>query len=357
VIVIGTDAHKRSHTLVAVDAGGRKRAQKVVEATSSGHSEALRWARAKFGADLLWGVEDCRQVSGRLERDLIGAGQEVVRVPTMLMARTRGLARVRGKSDPIDALAVARAVIQNPHLPRAYHDEVTREFKLLTDRREDLVGQRLSATNRLLWRLHELDPSRSSVKKLQWAKNRAALDAWLTAQPGLVAELARAELADIGFFSDQIHELTKRIIRRVKDIDTSLVQIPGCAELTAAKFIGETAVVTRFRSEAAFARFIGVAPIPMWSGSTAGRVRLSRGGNRQLNKAVHRIAVTQIRDPGPGRTYYERRISEGNSRATALRALKRRISRVVYGRLHADHKCRHREPTPAPGVKYECRDI
>ena len=351
MIVIGIDAHKRTHTLVAVDGGGRKLGEKVVEATSSGHSEALRWARTKFGAELLWGVEDCRQVSGRLERDLVAAGQELVRVPTVVMARTRGSVRIRGKSDPIDALAVARAVIREPDLPRAFHDEVTREFKLLIDRRDDIVAQRLSATNRLLWRLHELDPARSSVKKkLQWAKNRDALEEWLAAQPGLVAELARAELADIGFFSDQIQELTKRIVRRVKDIDSSLVQIPGCAELTAATFIGETAVVTRFRSEAAFARFVGVAPMPMWSGSTVGRVRLSRTGNRQLNKALHRIAVTQIRDPGPGRTYYERRISEGNSPATALRALKRRISRVVYGRLHADHRRRHREPRP-PGVE------
>jgi transposase len=186
-----------------------------------------------------------------------------------------------GKSDPIDALALARAVIQNPHLPRACHDEVTREFKLLVDRREVLVGQQLAATNRLLWRLHELDPTRSSVKRLKWAKNRDTLDEWLATQPGLVAELARAELADIGFFSDQVHELTKRIVRRVKDVDSSLVRIRGRAELTAAMFIGETAVVTRFRSEAAFARFVGVAPMPMWSGAQPGEFacRAAETGN------------------------------------------------------------------------------
>ena len=159
MVVVGADVHKRTHTFVAVDAGGRQLADKVVEATSAGHAIALRWVRATFGAEVVWGVEDGRALSTRLERDLLNAGQHVVRVPPKLMARHRALGRRRGKSDPIDALAAARAVLREPDLPVACHDEVSREMKLLTDRREDLVGQRTATMNRLLGRVHELDRS------------------------------------------------------------------------------------------------------------------------------------------------------------------------------------------------------
>jgi transposase len=124
VIVIGADVHKRSHTFAAIDRGGRKLGEKTVEATSPGHATALRWVRAAFGSDVMWGIEDCRALSARLERDLLNAGQRVVRVPPNLTARHRASARSRGKSDPIDALAVARAVLRESDLPVACHDEI-----------------------------------------------------------------------------------------------------------------------------------------------------------------------------------------------------------------------------------------
>src|SRR5688572_3715844 len=107
MVVIGVDAHKKTHTLVAVDDVGRKLGEHTVKATDEGHAHALRWARLNFGADVVWGLEDCRQVTTRLERDLLGAGQRVVRVPPKLTARTRRSARTPGKSDAIDALQVA----------------------------------------------------------------------------------------------------------------------------------------------------------------------------------------------------------------------------------------------------------
>ncbi|KCF07230.1 IS110 family transposase, partial [Mycobacterium tuberculosis] len=109
MVVVGTDAHKYSHTFVATDEVGRQLGEKTVKATTAGHATAIMWAREQFGLELIWGIEDCRNMSARLERDLLAAGQQVVRVPTKLMAQTRKSARSRGKSDPIDALAVARA--------------------------------------------------------------------------------------------------------------------------------------------------------------------------------------------------------------------------------------------------------
>lgn len=341
MVVVGADVHKRTHTFVAVNEVGRKVGEKVVAATTSGHNQALRWARTHFGTDLRWGIEDCRHLSARLERDLLSAGQQVVRVPPKLMAQTRASARTRGKSDPIDALAVARAVLREPDLPVASHDEVSRELKLLVDRREDLVGQRTSTINRLLWRVHELDPAHApKAASLDLAKHRDLLRAWLDTVPGLVAQLARDELADITRLTEAINALAKRIGERVRAVAPALLAMPGCGELTAAKLVGEAAGVARFKSEAAFARHAGVAPIPVWSGTTAGRVRMTRSGNRQLNAALHRIAVTQIRLEGLGQAYYRHRRSTGDSTTEALRCLKRRLARVAFQHLHTDHQNR-----------------
>ena len=170
---------------------------------------------------------------------------------------------------------------------------------------------------------------------------------WLATLPGLVAELARDELADITRLTDAINALAKRIGERVRAVAPALLAMPGCGELTAAKLVGEAAGVTRFKSEAAFARHAGVAPIPVWSGNTAGRVRMTRSGNRQLNAALHRIAVTQIRLDGLGQTYYRHRQGRGDSNPEALRCLKRRLARVVFGHLHTDHNNRSQPCQPA----------
>jgi transposase len=228
------------------------------------------------------------------------------------------------------------------------HDAVSRELKLLIDRREDLVGQRTSTINRLLWRVHELDPSQApKPASLDLAKHRRLLGDWLATQSGLVVELARDELADITRLTEVINALAKRIGERVRVIAPALLAMPGCGELTAAKIIGETAGVTRFKSEAAFARHSGVAPIPVWSGDTAGRVRMTRSGNRQLNAALHRIAITQIRLDGLGQAYYRKRLAAGDSTTEALRCLKRRLARVVFGHLHTDHQTREQPCQPA----------
>ncbi len=336
-VVLGVDAHKRTHTAVAVNSVGRKLGEKTVAATSLGHTAAMMWAWDRFGRDLVWGVEDCRPLTALLERELLAAGQSVVRVPPHLMSRSRSSARAPGKSDSIDALAVARAVLREPDLPVARHDYLSMSLKLLVDRREDLVGIRQSTINRLLWRVHELDPTHSKPANWQRKKTRGAMEAVLQTHTGMIAELARAELDDINRLSEAIDELTQRIATAVATAAPALLSVPGCGELTAAKVVAETAGVDRFKSEAAFARYVGAAPTPHWSGNVSVRVRPNRRGNRQLNAALHRIAVTQIRLDGcPGRTYHRRRIEEGDTRSKALRALKRRVSRAVFQALKAD---------------------
>jgi transposase len=142
MVVLGIDAHKRTHTVVAVDEVGRRLGVRVTTSTSTAaHLELVCWAD-RFGPDRRWAVEDCRHLSRRLERGLLAAGEEIARVPPKLMAHARDAARTYGKSDPIDALAVARAALREPGLPVARLEGPERELRLLVDHREDLVAER-----------------------------------------------------------------------------------------------------------------------------------------------------------------------------------------------------------------------
>ncbi len=342
MVVIGVDSHKRTHTVVAADGTGRKLAEKTVVATSAGHLELVRWA-ARF-TERTWALEDCRHLSRRLSTDLLVAGERVVRVPPKLMAGARRSSREPGKSDPIDALAVARAALRED-LPVATLDGPDREVRLLVDHREDLVAERTRAQNRLRWHLHELDPGSEPVARaLDRAVVLAALETRLTAAPGTVARIARELVVRIRELTTTINDLEREIARLVAGMAPSLLALTGCGPLTAAKLIGETAGVGRFRSRAAFARHNGSAPLPVWSGNTV-RHRLSRTGNRQLNVALHRIAITQLQREGPGRTYLEHRRAQGDTKPEAIRALRRRISDEVFRRMRHDDAARAASPS------------
>src|ERR687896_801722 len=160
MIVIGADTHKRTHALAAVDAGtGRVRGAREIKAEEAGQLAAVRWARGLDG-ERVWAIEDCRHVSRRLEQALIAAGERVIRVPPHLMGESRRGERTPGKSDQIDALAVARAVLRHgvERFPAAFLDERAMQIRLLADHREDLVAERTRAQNRLRWHLVELCP-------------------------------------------------------------------------------------------------------------------------------------------------------------------------------------------------------
>src|SRR6266550_8767460 len=156
MVTLGGDCHKRTHTLVAVDDNGQQLGAKTFSAVPAGHIEALGWARQ--WPERKWALENCRHLSRRLEADLLLAGEQVVQVSPKLMAGVRRSARESGKSDPIDALAVARAALRESDLPVAQLEGKNRDVKLVLDHRDDLVGERTRVQNRLRWLLHELDP-------------------------------------------------------------------------------------------------------------------------------------------------------------------------------------------------------
>jgi transposase len=339
MVTIGADSHKRSHTFVAVDEVGKKLAERTVPATSEGHLDALEWAERWPGRS--WAIEDCRHLTRRLESDLLAAGEAVVRVPTRLMAGERRGGREQGKSDPIDALAVARAALREPGLPIAQLDGPPRELKLLIDHREDLVRERTRMQSRLRWHLHELFPGLAPPPRAISRKHVfSELELRLAEVEGTVARIASELVSTIRELTRRINDLEREIIGLVRGLAPGLLALAGCGALSAAKIVGETAGASRFKSKAAFARWNGTAPIPVWSGST--NFRLNRGGNRQVNAALHRIAVTQCRGIGPGRAYVEARMAAGDTKTEAIRLLRRRISDAVFRRLMVDEQRGHR---------------
>ena len=177
---------------------------------------------------------------------------------------------------------------------------------------------------------HELDPT--------WDPPSASLNRYrvlddietrLGGYEGMVADLARREVARIRDITREANQLETEITLRVAEIAPSLLELPGCGGLTAAKLVGETADITRFRDRDAYAMFNGTAPIPVWTGNDT-RFRLNRGGNRQINAAIHRIAVTQLRIHPPAQELIDRHMSNGKTKREALRILKRRLSDVVH---------------------------
>jgi transposase len=336
MVTLGGDCHKRTHTLVAVDDNGHELGVKTVSAVTVGHLEALNWARK--WPERRWALENCRHLSRRLEADLLLAGEAVVQVSPKLMAGARRSAREWGKSDPIDALAVARAALRESDLPVARLEGESREVKLLLDHRDDLVAERTRVQNRLRWHLHELEPNfdvpeRSLSRRVVMKQ----VEKVLAAHCGVAADIAVELLQRVRQLTERINELAAQLRTLVTGLAPNLLELSGCGALSAAKLIGETAGIIRFKTQARFAMHNGSAPIPVWSGNSQ-RHRLNRSGNRQLNAALHRIALTQMRLGGRGYDYIQHRRACGDTKKEAIRALRRRISDEVFRRMWLDAK-------------------
>jgi transposase len=333
MIVIGVDVHKHSLTAVVVDEAGRLVDEKTVAAANG---DLLAWAR-ELDEERLWVLEDCRQLTRWLERQLLTAGEQLVRVPPKLMAPERRAGRVRGKSDPIDALAVARAALREPGLSRPRPDEQPfRELKLLVNHREDLVDERRRAQQRLRWHLHQLDPAFAvPARHLDRSRQLDRVARWLARhEQDVQARIARELIGRCRTLTRAIVELDRELQQRTVQTAPALLELPGCGTLTAAKLLAEVGPIDRFRSDAQLARHSGVAPLEASSGRVQ-RHRLDRGGNRQLNAAFYRMAITQARYHPPARAYLERKQSEGKSRREAIRCLKRQLARAVFNTLRA----------------------
>ena len=288
-------------------------------------------------SERVWVIEDVRHVSGSLERCLIDRGETVVRLPPRLMANAREGVRERGKSDPIDALAIARAALREgvDTLPTARLAGVELEVRLLALHRERLVGERTRLINELRWQLHDLWPDWEIPKRV------LIHPSWQTKIAGRLrrtdttvqVQIARDMIARVRELTRTITKLHEQLADLVKQVAPQLLAEKGLGVLIAAKLIGEIAGIDRFTSDAQLARISGCAPIPVSSGRTD-RHRLDPGGNRQLNHAFHMLALTKtLHDPRTA-VYIAQQRTNGKTNKEAIRSLKRHLVRRVYHLLH-----------------------
>jgi transposase len=340
MIVIGADTHKRNHTLVAVDAQtGALRGERQIAATDAGSLDALRFGIA-LDEERVWAIEDCRHVSARLEAALIAAGERVVRVPAQVTGQARKVSRQAGKSDPIDARAVALAVVRDgiESFPVAFTDEHALEIRVLCDYRDQIICERTRMINRLRWHLVRIAPDLeaqigpTSLRGPQICARLTRQLARLTPSPQL--RVARRLLKRITEIVREERELFSELTALIEAHCPQLLAQHGCGPVTAAIIIGHTAGAKRFPTDGHFARHAGTAPVPASSGKIQ-RHRLHRGGDRQLNRALHIIALSRAKTDPETRAYLERKHAEGKTKLEAIRCLKRHLARRIWHLLYA----------------------
>jgi transposase len=343
IITIGIDPHKASHTAVAVDEFEFVVDEICIRSCPTQAVLLREWADG-FRDDRVWAVESAQGLGYLLAQQLIATGEKVIDVPAVRASRVRTLSTGRSqKNDPNDARSVAIAALRASDLAEVLPDDHTRILRLLAKRHRD-VGR---AKNRECCRLHslllEMFPGGAEFKMSSMTRVNALLDTFTPTD-----SMGRQRLEVAHDFVDGIDELTirlktskRRITAAVKASGTTLTEICGLGPITAAMIIGHTGNIDRFASRHHFASYNGTAPVEASSGARK-RHRLNSRGNRQLNWAIHIVAISQLRHDSTGRTFYDRKIEQGKTPKEAIRALKRRLSDVVYRHLVNDARRLHR---------------
>jgi transposase len=341
VITIGIDPHKRSLTAAALDPHSRLLGQQRLAATSQAATQLLVWAEQ--WPQRRWAVEGASGLGRPIAQLLVAAGEPVVDVPAKLAARARllGTSSAR-KTDLADAASVATAAIHHRRLRPVALEDQTVILRLLSDRRDDLVAERTRTLSRLHVLLADLHPG--GAKRELTATQAAAMLRQIRPVTVVAVErkrIARELLADVRRLDGQVKTASQTIRTAVREHGTTLTEVFGVGPVLAAKLLGHAGDITRFPDRDHFASYTGTAPVEASSGDVR-RHRLNRGGNRQLNTALHLIAVCQIRDSSLGQAYYQRKLVEAKTPEEARRSLKRHLANVVYSHLIADHRRRIR---------------
>jgi transposase len=340
MVMIGIDPHKGTHTAVAIDPMERVLGERLVRATHRQVPELMEWAKHLDGSDRIWAIESAGGLGYLLAQQLLAAGETVVDIPATLASRVRLLGTGRSaKNDPNDARSVAIAALRAAELVPVRVEGHASVLRLLS-RRHTQLGW---SYNKTACRLHALlaELVAGGIRKeVVVSQARSLLE---DHQPiGAVAierHLLAVDLVDeLDRLNSQRRAIRKRITVAVGASDTTLTEIFGVGDVSAAIILGQVGDIIRFPTADRFAAYNGTAPIEWSSGNPARPIhRLSRRGNRTLNHVIHIAAVTQLRHRhSPGRAYYDRKRTAGHTARAALRSLKRRISDAIYRRLLAD---------------------
>ncbi len=334
-VIIGMDPHKRSATIEVIDQAENVLAQGRFGTDSEGYRTMLALGR-RFG-QRVWAVEGSNGIGRHIAQRLVADGETVLDVPAKLSARARVFATGQGrKTDPVDAHSVAVAALRTTGLRQVCVDDATVALRLLADRRDTLGQARTETISRLHTLLLELVPG-GAKKYLSAPQARALLN---TVRPRDIVGRTRRQLAselitELAVIDKKIKDADRQLSELVKATGSSLQQLHGIGPSGAARVIGDITDIARFASRGHFASWNGTAPLDASSGDHT-RHRLSRAGNRRINRVLHIMAVVQLRHDTEGRRYYRRKLAAGKSSMEAMRCLKRRLSDLVYRQMIND---------------------
>ncbi len=344
-VIIGMDPHKRSATIEVVDERGQVRAAGRYGTDKAGYGEML--AAGREHPDRVWAVEGCNGIGKHIAHRLVHDGETVVDVPPKLSAQVRVFATGNGrKTDPVDAHSVAMVALRTPDLVRVQVDPELVVMGMLVDRRDELGRARTQTINRLHRVLLELFPG--GAKQFLSSQQARALIA--TIKPRDIVGKTRRRLAVelIG----ELEGIDKKIKTAEKDLKelviargSTLMDRHGIGPSGAARLLSDVGDIRRFADRDRFASWNGNAPLDASSGDQK-RHRLSRAGNRRINRALHIMAVVQLRNSTKGRAYFNAKKAAGKTSMESMRALKRRLSNIVYARMVEDQ---NRREATGPG--------
>jgi transposase len=338
-VIIGMDPHKRSATVEVIDDRARVLAVGRYGTDKAGYVQMLAAGR-RFD-DRVWAVEGCNGIGRHIAHRLVHDGETVFDVPAKLSAQVRVFATGNGrKTDPVDAHSVALAALRAPNLVRVDVDDDLVVMGMLVDRRDELGRARTQTINRLHRLLLELFPGGAK----QFLSSRQARALIATIKPRDLVGKTRRRLAvelvvELEGIDKKIKAIKKELTGLVEARGSTLLTLTGIGPSGAARLLADVGDIGRFADRDRFASWNGTAPLDASSGDQK-RHRLSRAGNRRINRALHIMAVVQLRHPTEGRTYFDAKKAAGKTSMEAMRALKRRLSNVVYTQMVTDQKQR-----------------
>ncbi len=334
-VIIGVDPHKLSVTIEVVDDREKILGSGRFTTDKAGFAALRKYVQQ--WSEREWAVEGSLGVGRPLAQRLMEVGERVVDVPAKLAARARLLDTGHGrKTDAHDAHSVAVAAVRAKSLRVLAPDGQLEALRMLVDHRDQLSSQRVATVNRLQRLLAELTPGQAK-KDITALQAKAIL---ASVRPRDVVgktrrRVAADELAHLMTIEKKVKALTVEIKAIVTERGSHLMELPGVGPVVAARVLADVGDVARFANRNRFASWTGTAPLDASSGEQT-RHRLSRAGNRRMNRMIHIAATTQIRLDTEGRAYYRRKIAAGKTRMEAMRCLKRRISDAVFRQLIAD---------------------
>ncbi len=335
--VAGVDTHARTHTLAMLDSSSGRQVDAVTfPATAAGIARAGNWVTRRSGdpSTVLVSMEGTSSYGAKLREYLNSRAFRVVEAPSP----SRALRRTKGKSDQLDAMRAAQAVLSLPsdRLTEAKAGDSITALRVLSVAREGMTRQRTAAINSLTALLRTVELGMDARKPLT-QKQLQQIAAWRARHENIAARVSRAEAVRLARQILVLQELLKRnakeLLDLVSEMAPGLLALPGIGAVTAAVILASWSHPGRIRSEAAFAALAGTCPIPASSGNTT-RHRLNRGGDRRLNRAIHTIAIVRMGCDQRTREYVTKRRGEGRSKKDIIRSLKRYITREIFKTLN-----------------------